>query len=779
MHGECVRLDELQAADIDKYHCPKCTPMCGPSIMKTETNSHRHDRTDPNATFKPLQVGTKMFVEELSQRMFSSSDDIMMTVSGKQLTLPYLNQTGFNNPILVTDKDGLGITVPGSNYGVESVAKALGQDYVLDIIDCHRQKTCQMTIDQFSQNFNDPESDRVLNCLSLEITELALTDILTPPLVARKLCWVNNVWPSSTQLKHTKPQVQKYCIMSMKDSYTDFHIDFGGTSVWYHVHTGEKHFFLIRPSPGNLSLYERWMRLTTQSETFLGDMVDRCHKLVLKQGQTVFIPTGWIHAVYTPVNSIVFGGNFLHSLNIQLQLRIFELESRLKDPPKYRFPSFEVVHWLAAGKLKKDLADLNSDNTPCPENLLNGIRSLVSTLRIWINEVDKHETIDQLDCLTILKDLNKEVKTAEKISLKVNPPKPERESNRRRKKKSLDEDFIDLSDPSSLYLYDWNEKKGGKKQVNRKKPTETVAVKSRPAVENELEEIMRNHSQSFSLEKQTQRRTVSPLRLSLNTAHMKETDQTPVKVQNEEFVHEEDYDLTDRDSVRQLMVNRRQTEDVTNLKNALDDALADFSVNDDLIIDESPKKKKKPIKLRLSVGSLSDNMDHLTSTPFKNNSISLKDQMSSTKKLPPKLAHKVSLKKKAASLARRADMKMNKVHQDDDYIYPALEASDDEEIPLQKDDAWNPKIKISKNAPKLERPIRDSAKNEAIEKGLKTASEKQKLALKVKKSGGILKAPKPKLPKPLDLDFSADKNKPKKAGSTAKQRLGKILGLKF
>ena len=47
----------------------------------------------------------------------------------------------------------------------------------------------------------------------------------------------------------------------------------------YHVKSslvlGEKHFFLIRPSPGNLSLYERWMRLTTQSETFLGDMVDR------------------------------------------------------------------------------------------------------------------------------------------------------------------------------------------------------------------------------------------------------------------------------------------------------------------------------------------------------------------------------------------------------------------------------------------------------------------------------------------------------------------------
>ena len=33
-------------------------------------------------------------------------------VSGKQLTLPYLNQSGFNHPILVTDKDGLSMTTP-------------------------------------------------------------------------------------------------------------------------------------------------------------------------------------------------------------------------------------------------------------------------------------------------------------------------------------------------------------------------------------------------------------------------------------------------------------------------------------------------------------------------------------------------------------------------------------------------------------------------------------------------------------------------------------------
>ena len=49
--------------------------------------------------------------------------------------------------------------------------------------------------------------------------------------------------------------------------------------------------------------------------------------------------------------------------------------------------------------------------------------------------------------------------------------------------------------------------------------------------------------------------------------------------------------------------------------------------------------------------------------------------ISQGEKLPPKLAVKASLKlKKAASsrIKRTADMKMNKVHQDDDYIYPAL-----------------------------------------------------------------------------------------------------------
>lgn len=40
----------------------------------------------------------------------------------------------------------------------------------------------------------------------------------------------------------------------------------------------------------------------------------------------VLLTTGWIHAVYTPEDSLVFGGNFLHSFNMTMQLRISDLE---------------------------------------------------------------------------------------------------------------------------------------------------------------------------------------------------------------------------------------------------------------------------------------------------------------------------------------------------------------------------------------------------------------------------------------------------------------------
>ena len=53
-------------------------------------------------------------------------------------------------------------------------------------------------------------------------------------------------------------QVLLYGLMSPAGCYTDFHVDFGGSSVWYHVISGRKTFLLVPPNPQNMRAFEEW-----------------------------------------------------------------------------------------------------------------------------------------------------------------------------------------------------------------------------------------------------------------------------------------------------------------------------------------------------------------------------------------------------------------------------------------------------------------------------------------------------------------------------------------
>jgi len=169
------------------------------------------------------------------------------------------------------------------------------------------------------------------------------------PSVVRQLDWIDAVWPSSRRSVGQYPAVQYYCLMSVAGCYTDFHVDFGGTSVWYHVFKGEKRFLFIPPSTKNIAKYAEWTTSPKQSSTFFADWTPgQCFEVTLKEGHTMIIPTGWIHAVYTPQDSLVFGGNFLHGLGMAKQLEIYEMEVATRVPRKFCFPFYEHIHWYAA-----------------------------------------------------------------------------------------------------------------------------------------------------------------------------------------------------------------------------------------------------------------------------------------------------------------------------------------------------------------------------------------------------------------------------------------------
>jgi F-box/leucine-rich repeat protein 10/11 len=46
----------------------------------------------------------------------------------------------------------------------------------------------------------------------------------------------------------------------------------------------------------------------------------------LRAGETLLIPSGWVHAVLTPQDSVVVGGNFLHAFAMKEQADIMEQE---------------------------------------------------------------------------------------------------------------------------------------------------------------------------------------------------------------------------------------------------------------------------------------------------------------------------------------------------------------------------------------------------------------------------------------------------------------------
>ena len=81
-HAKCVKLGRIGVQTVDKYHCPRCEPLCGPSVYKPKTNEHRHDPTEEDANEKPPQVGTKVFYEKLASRhFFEASGEYFTSVS--------------------------------------------------------------------------------------------------------------------------------------------------------------------------------------------------------------------------------------------------------------------------------------------------------------------------------------------------------------------------------------------------------------------------------------------------------------------------------------------------------------------------------------------------------------------------------------------------------------------------------------------------------------------------------------------------------------------------
>ncbi|KAI6180797.1 hypothetical protein M3Y98_00759800 [Aphelenchoides besseyi] len=294
---------------------------------------------------------------------FAPKESLVTTMDANEFTIDYIHRNGIKNPIIFTEQqDILGIKIP--NFSYSEVLSRIPPHTEIDIFNHANDKQRTMPVSTIVSELEKPVGSKrngPYNMLSLECSGWEMSGHISPPTVVREIDWAQTVFPKDKFAHRDYSKVEKYILMTMANSYTDFHIDFGGTSVWYHVQRGEKYFFVIEPTAQNVRLFEEWMS-AYQAGTytgFFGDVIQKCQCVKMSPGNTLILPAGWIHAVYTPVDSLVYGGNFLHEYSISMQMRVRDYEDRLQIKKKFKYPYYEQTVWYFAADVVRKATGRN------------------------------------------------------------------------------------------------------------------------------------------------------------------------------------------------------------------------------------------------------------------------------------------------------------------------------------------------------------------------------------------------------------------------------------
>ncbi|EPQ31235.1 uncharacterized protein PFL1_01420 [Pseudozyma flocculosa PF-1] len=248
-----------------------------------------------------------------------------------------------------------GMLVPPSSMTIADIAGLIGPDTPVEVIDVATQSSSKAwTLSAWADYCALPKERRkkVLNVISLEVTGTPMERLVEAPQLVRDVDWVTRDWPAAKRgpdaREHSWPKVQRYVLMGVEGGYSDWHVDFAGSSVYYHVVYGQKTFLFAPPTPHNLAAYRTWCSSTRQDFDWLGDHVQGLRRVDIMPGETMLIPSGWLHSVYTPTDTLVVGGNFLTDWNVETQWKLVEIEEQTKVPRKFRFPHLRRLTWYVA-----------------------------------------------------------------------------------------------------------------------------------------------------------------------------------------------------------------------------------------------------------------------------------------------------------------------------------------------------------------------------------------------------------------------------------------------
>ncbi|KAF1746160.1 hypothetical protein GCK72_022613 [Caenorhabditis remanei] len=118
---------------------------------------------------------------------------------------------------------------------------------------------------------------------------------------------------------------------------------------------GRRLFYVAPPTERNLEIYKKYEGSDRPEKWIVEKLFEELQRVEIKKGYTAFIPVGYIHAVYTPEDSIVFGGNFLMDGHIDRHFEMTAVEEKALECSHIEvdntFPNFENVMWRYTDKV--------------------------------------------------------------------------------------------------------------------------------------------------------------------------------------------------------------------------------------------------------------------------------------------------------------------------------------------------------------------------------------------------------------------------------------------
>ena len=156
--------------------------------------------------------------------------------TGADLNDAWARKTDLRTPAVIASTEGLGMMLPPPSFMVRDVAKVIGEGTPVQVMRSRDQSNLDhWSLGDWSRYYDAPRREEVLNVISLEFSRTALAERVRSPQFVRQRDWIDTAWPAALRTRGHWPQVQYYCLMSTAGCYTDFHVDFGGTAVWYHA----------------------------------------------------------------------------------------------------------------------------------------------------------------------------------------------------------------------------------------------------------------------------------------------------------------------------------------------------------------------------------------------------------------------------------------------------------------------------------------------------------------------------------------------------------------